>query len=198
MSFYVFARGVVFLVSKLLYSVRYEGLEHIPESGFILCSNHISQFDPIFVAVKVKPQCFFMAKEELFKFKPLGLLLRALGAFPVARGKGDTSAIDHSVELVKNKKVVAIFPEGHRSKTGELQKIKSGAVLVAAEAGCSILPCVIKKGKRRFLRRPVTVRYGPCISKEQLGILNRSPSEIRAANRLLTGTLGGLLEGTHV
>lgn len=198
MSFYTFARGVVYLVSKLLYSVRYEGLEHIPEGGFILCSNHISQFDPIFVAVKVKPQCFFMAKEELFRFKPLALLIRALGAFPVARGKGDTSAIEHSVELVKSGRVVAIFPEGHRSKTGELLKIKSGAVMVAAEAGCGILPCIIKKGRRRFLRRPVTVRYGPCISKEQLGIIGPTPSEIRAANRLLTGTLSGLLEETHV
>lgn len=198
MSFYVFARGVVNLVSRLMYKVRYEGVEHVPEKGFVLCSNHISQFDPIFVAMKLKPQCFFMAKEELFRFKPLALLLRALGAFPVARGKGDTGAIEKAVHLVKSGSVVAIFPEGHRSKTGELQKLKSGAVLIAAETGCGLQPCVIKKGKRKFIRRPVVVRYGTFITPEQLAIQNRAPSEIRAANRLLTGTLQNLLEEAHV
>ncbi|MDD6033685.1 MAG: lysophospholipid acyltransferase family protein [Oscillospiraceae bacterium] len=198
MSFYAFARGVVSLVSKLMYKVRYEGVEQVPEKGFVLCSNHISQFDPIFVAVKLKPQCFFMAKEELFRFKPLALLLRALGAFPVARGKGDTGAIEKAVNLVKSGNVVAIFPEGHRSKTGELQKLKSGAVLIAAETGCGLQPCVIKKGKRKFIRRPVVVRYGAFITPEQLAIQSRAPSEIRAANRLLTGTLQNLLEEAHV
>lgn len=198
MSFYTFARGVVYLVSKLAYKVRYEGLENIPQGGFILCSNHISQYDPIFVAVKVKPQCFFMAKEELFRFKPFAALIRALGAFPVARGKGDTSAIERAVELVQAGQVVAIFPEGHRSKTGELLKLKSGAVLIAAETGCGLLPCVIKKGKRRGIRRPVVVRYGAFIPPEQLGIKERLPSQIRSANRLLTASLTKLLEDTHV
>lgn len=197
MSFYTFARSVVYLVSKLLYKVQYQGLENIPEGGFILCSNHISQFDPIFVAVKVKPQCFFMAKEELFRFKPFGALIRALGAFPVARGKGDTGGIQRAVDLVRSGHVVAIFPEGHRSKTGELLKLKSGAVLIAAETGCGLLPCIIKKGKRKGIRRPVVVRYGNFVSHENLGIQNRLPSEIRFANRLLTASLTTLLEDTH-
>ena len=198
MTFYSLARSVVDLVSKLIYRVEYQGLENIPSGGFILCSNHISQYDPIFVAVKVKQQCFFMAKEELFRFKPLGMLIRALGAFPVSRGKGDTAAIDRAVSLVQGGQVVAIFPEGTRSKTGELLKLKSGAVVIAAQTGCGLLPCIIKKGKRRFLRRPVVVRYGNFITHEQLGITGNVPSQIRAANRMLTESLAGLLEDTHV
>lgn len=197
MTFYVLARWVVLQVSKLLYKVTYEGTEKVPDGGFILCSNHISLFDPIFVAVKVKPQCHFMAKEELFRNKALGLLLKALGAFPVSRGKGDTGAIDHAVDLVQNGRVVGIFPEGTRSKTGELQKLKSGAVVVAAQTGCGLQPCVIKKGEKRFLRTPVTVRFGDFITHEQLGITDRSPSQIRSANRLLTDTLKTMLEETH-
>lgn len=197
MTFYVLARWVVLQVSKLLYKVTYEGTEKVPDGGFILCSNHISLFDPIFVAVKVKPQCHFMAKEELFRNKALGLLLKALGAFPVSRGKGDTGAIDHAVDLVKSGKVVGIFPEGTRSRTGELQKLKSGAVVVAAQTGCGLQPCVIKKGEKKFLRTPVTVRYGDFIPPERLGITDRSPSQIRSANRLLTDTLKTMLEETH-
>lgn len=196
MTFYVLARWVVLQVSKLLYKVRYEGTEKVPEGGFVLCSNHISLFDPIFVAVKVKPQCHFMAKEELFKNKALGLLLSSLGAFPVARGKGDTGAIDYAVELVKNGGVVGIFPEGTRSKTGQLQRLKSGAVVVAAQTGCGLQPCIIKKGKKKFLRTPVTVRYGDFIPPEKLAITENAPSQIRAAIRLLTETLSTMLEET--
>lgn len=198
MSFYTFARSVVNLVARMRYKITYEGLENVPEGGFVLCCNHISMFDPILIAIKLKPQCYFMAKEELFKMKPFALLFRHLGAFPVARGKGDTGAIDYAVELVRNGKIVGIFPEGTRSRDGRLQKLKSGAVVVAAQTGCGLQPCVIKKGGRLFIRRALTVRYGKFISHEQLGITGHSPAQIRSANRLLTSTFTTMLEETHV
>lgn len=199
MSFYNFARQVTILVAHIRYHLRYEGLENIPtEGGFILCSNHISMFDPILVAIRVKPQCFFMAKEELFRFKPLGALIRALGAFPVSRGKGDTAAIDKAADIVKSGRVLAIFPEGHRSKDGKLLKLKSGAVVVASMTGADLLPCVIRKGPKKGLRYTVTVRYGKMIPNEKLGLTEaKAPAEIRGANRLLTDTLTGLLEETN-
>ncbi len=199
MSFYKFAQGVVRVVARILYRVRLEGLENVPaDRGFLLCSNHISSFDPIFVGGWIKPECTFMAKEELFRFKPFGALIRALGAFPVSRGKGDTAAIDRAVELVRSGRVVTIFPEGHRSKTGELLKLKSGAVVVASQTQADILPCAIKKGKRKLLRTPVTVRYGQMIPYQSLGITERTPAEIKRANRLLTAELSRLLEEIHV
>lgn len=199
MSFYKFAQGVVRVVARILYRVRLEGLENVPaDRGFLLCSNHISNFDPIFVGGWIKPECTFMAKEELFRFKPFGALIRALGAFPVSRGKGDTAAIDRAVELVRSGRVVTIFPEGHRSKTGELLKLKSGAVVVASQTQADILPCAIKKGKRKLLRTPVTVRYGQMIPYQSLGITERTPAEIKSANRLLTAELSRLLEEIHV
>ena len=199
MIFYKIARAATFLVSKILYKVRYEGLENVPnDRGFILCSNHISTFDPILIAVRLKPQCFFMAKEELFENKLLAPIIRGLGAFPVTRGKGDTAAIEKAVDYVKNGKVVAIFPEGHRSEDGKLQKLKSGAVVIAAETGMGLQPCVIKKGSQKRLRTPVVIRYGKFITHEQLGLTGKVPSQIRAANRLLTNSMENMLEDIHV
>ncbi len=195
--FYYIARAVVYIVLLILYKPRFEGLENVPrDKGFILVSNHISNFDPIFIAVKVKPQCFFMAKEELFRNPFVSLIIRGLGAFPVSRGKGDTAAVEKAVGLVKAGKVVAIFPEGHRSPDGKLQKLKSGAVVIAAETGGGMQPCIIQKGTKKILRTPVTIRYGKFISHEELGLNGRSPSQIRAANKLLTRTLAGLMEET--
>ena len=199
MIFYKISRAATFLVSKILYKVRYEGLENVPnDRGFILCSNHISTFDPILIAVRLKPQCFFMAKEELFENKLLAPIIRGLGAFPVTRGKGDTAAIEKAVDYVKNGKVVAIFPEGHRSEDGKLQKLKSGAVVIAAETGMGLQPCVIKKGPQKRLRTPVVIRYGKFITHEQLGLTGKVPSQIRAANRLLTNSMENMLEDIHV
>ena len=198
MSFYTFGRAVTNAFVHLIYHLKFEGLENVPEDrGFILCSNHISDLDPILVAIRVKPQCFFMAKEELFRIPVLGAIVRALGAFPVARGKGDTAAIDRAVEVVNSGHVLAIFPEGTRTKDGKLLKLKSGAIVVASKTGGDLLPCVVKKGKRKFLRRTVTIKYGKVISNETLGITGTSPSELKQANKLLTATLTGMLEEIH-
>lgn len=118
MSFYNFGRAVTTAFVRIIYRLRFEGLENVPEDrGFILCSNHISDLDPILVAIRVKPQCFFMAKEELFKIPVLASIVRALGAFPVARGKGDTAAIDHAVDVVNSGHVLAIFRRVPAPKT---------------------------------------------------------------------------------
>ena len=197
--FYYIARIAVYIVLMIFYKPRFEGLENVPkDKGFILVSNHISNFDPIFVAVKVKPRCYFMAKEELFRNPFVSLIIRGLGAFPVSRGKGDTAAVEKAVGYVKEGKVVAIFPEGHRSPDGKLQKLKSGAVVIAAETGGGMQPCVGRQGPKKGLRPPVVIRYGKFISHEELGLTGRTPSQIRTANKLLTKTLTGLLEETDV
>ena len=135
-----------------------------------------------------------MGKKELFKNPLLSRIFRALGAFPVDRGKGDTGAVDHAVELVKQNKIFAIFPEGTRSKTGELGRLKSGAVVIASRTGGDILPCVIKKGKRKFLRGNVIVNFGKLIPNSSLELSENSPSQIKTATRLLTKTFEDLLE----
>ncbi|MEG2597047.1 MAG: lysophospholipid acyltransferase family protein, partial [Oscillospiraceae bacterium] len=140
------------------------------------------------------PQCFFMAKEELFKMPFLSAIFRKLGAFPVARGKGDTAAIDRAVQIVKDGHIVAIFPEGTRSTDGKLLRLKSGAILIAAQTGGDLLPCVVKKERGRFLRKRVIIRYGKIIENTALGITGTIPSEIKKANKLLTDTLTHMLE----
>ena len=195
MSFYSVVRNIVAAAVPLFLRIKAEGLENIPnDRGYILCCNHISFLDPIVLAVKIKKQCHFMGKKELFKNPVLSSFFRALGAFPVDRGKGDTQAVDHAVQLVRDNKVFAIFPEGTRSKTGALGRLKSGAVVIASRTGGDILPCVIKKGKRRFLRKTITVKFGNIIPNSALDIEGNAPSQIKSATRLLAKTFEDLLE----
>ncbi len=172
---------------------EFEG-EFPKEKGFVLACNHVSDLDPVILGIACPKRIRYMAKEELFRVPVLGFIIRHLGAFPVARGKGDKDAIHNAVKLVEEGGVLGIFPEGGRSKDGKLRKMKSGAVVVASQTGGDIVPAAILYGQRKlFHRRPVTVKFGSPIPNEVLQITGNNKSELRAANTLLGERIAGLL-----
>lgn len=160
------------------------GAEKIPADGkVILCANHLSNWDPVLLLLSQPRRIAFMAKEELFRFKPLGWLLRhVFGAFPVARGKGDTGALDAGAEAIENGDMMGIFPEGTRSRDGRLMRFKSGAALIAARTGASVLPVGIDRRAKAFRR--VTVTVGDLITPEELHLTGDTP-DLRYATRLM-------------
>lgn len=197
-GFYRFGKAVCNLFCTLAFRVEAEGMENLPKTGgFILASNHVTEFDPLFVGIKLKRQLNFMAKAELFKNKLFGAVIRGLGAFPVERGKGDNTAIERAISTVKNGDILAIFPEGTRSKDGELKRFKSGAIVVAANTGADIVPtCVYIEdiGKGLKFRSKVKIRYGKPIANEKLLLDASSPSTIKRASNLVREGIAELLE----
>ncbi len=195
MNFYSFSRVVCNAFVRIAFHFRVDGVENLPESGgFILCSNHRSYLDPVFLGVKVKRELSFMAKEELFRVKVLGPIIKKLGAFPIARGKGDTGAVEFAIDTVKAGKVLTLFPEGTRSKNGELLKLKSGVIIIAAQSQGVVVPsAIIFEGKLRF-RRKVTIRYGKPISCEELEVDGMDRQSLKHAREKLTLKMSELLE----
>lgn len=121
-----------------------------------------------------------MAKEELFHQNVFFTgLIKAFGAFPVTRGKGDTAAIDVSVEKLEMGRNLVIFPEGTRSKDGKVGKGKTGVALIAAIAQVPVVPVGINfEGKLRF-RRKVVVRFGKPIKPEELAVKTTGPRDLK-------------------
>lgn len=195
MTFYDFAFIVCNAFVKVGFKFRAEGVENLPQTGgYILCSNHRSYLDPIFLGVKVKRQLAFMAKEELFRVKVLGPIIKKLGAFPIARGKGDTGAVEFAIDTVKSGKALMLFPEGTRSKDGKLLKLKSGVIVIASQSQGLIVPsAIVFEGKLRF-RRKVTVRYGKPISCDELELNGVDRQSLKAAREKLTARISELLE----
>ena len=76
--FFVFVYYLVGFVTRLLHPVTVEGLERLPRNGVLLCPNHSSDWDPFLIALSLPKnyRLHIMAKEELFRFKPLGWVLR--------------------------------------------------------------------------------------------------------------------------
>jgi 1-acyl-sn-glycerol-3-phosphate acyltransferase len=165
---YVASRLLCLVISKALFSLRIEGQEHIPDTGAaIVAANHVSFLDPVIIGVAVPRPLHFMAKEELFRFGPVGRVLRTYQAFPVGRGKGDLLAIKQAVSLLQQGELVLIFPEGTRGDGRRLGPAKPGIGLVAARSRAPVVP-VFHRGTERALPRgawiprprPIMVKFG--------------------------------------
>jgi 1-acyl-sn-glycerol-3-phosphate acyltransferase len=175
--FYEAHRVPLRLLFSLLLRVRARDLQRLPRTGgVVLVCNHLTDLDPLLLATLLPRQLHFMAKEELFRFKPLGWWLRQTGTFPVRRGEVDRAALRHAEALLRAGHAVMVFPEGHRSATAQLQEARAGAVLLASRTGCPILPLAIagtehlswkgqtgRSGLRRLHRPLVRIRAGELI-----------------------------------
>lgn len=158
--FYI-AKWLVWIAMKIAFSVKLEGKENIPkDTNCIFASNHRTNADPPLVSCGLKGKHSFMAKEELFKNKFFGWLIRNLGAFPVARGKGDMAVLDTAVERLENGYNLMIFPEGTRSKDGKVHRGHSGAAVIAARSGKPVIPVGIVFGEKLKFRTKIVVKYG--------------------------------------
>ncbi|PLT45627.1 1-acyl-sn-glycerol-3-phosphate acyltransferase [Paenibacillus pasadenensis] len=142
----------------MLFRLKAEGLQHVPADGpVILCSNHISNFDPPTVGIKLDRKVHYMAKAELFEVPVLGKLIHGLGAFPVKRGGVSKESIRTAITLLKEGGVMGIFPEGTRNSGGDAAK--KGAAMIAMRSGATVIPVAIVGSYRLFGKTRVI--YGP-------------------------------------
>lgn len=133
------------------------GTENVPASGgVVLCTNHISLWDPPFVGSPLNRIVHFMAKAELFNIPVLGWWIRNVGAFPVKRGGVSKESIKLALKLLKEGNILAVFPEGTRGNTGGMGK--KGAAMLALKSGATVIPAAII-GEYKLFRRQ-TVIYG--------------------------------------
>ncbi|TGE34323.1 lysophospholipid acyltransferase family protein [Desulfosporosinus sp. Sb-LF] len=152
MSLYDFAKGFFRLLFKLM-GWKVKGAENLPTEGpVILAINHVSLWDPVVAACSLSRQVSFMAKEELFRIPVLGRIFSKVGAFPVKRGQGDMSAIRKSLEILKEGRVLGLFPEGTRSQTGEIQKGLPGMVVLMEKSKATVVPVKVYGTRNLFTK----------------------------------------------
>lgn len=194
---YRLARLLVKIAFYIYFNIKVIGRENIPrqKGGYIIASNHVSNNDPPMVGIVFNGRYTFMAKAELFKNPLFGRLIRQLGAFPVKRGSKDMKAVDTAIESLEKGNIFIIFPEGTRSKNGELGRPKSGVTLVAAKAKVPLVPVFIKYGKKRIWRRNALVSIGkplPVETFENLDIQNKR--DIRLVSDKIMDEIASLKE----
>ncbi len=186
---YSFARSLVNAVLKPVYRIEVIGRENIPEDGgVLLCSNHIDNLDPPVVGITAPRPVHFMAKEELFSVPLLGKIVPHLNAFPVKRGMSDREALRKGLGILKDGKVLGLFPEGTRSKTGEMGKGLAGAGFFALRSEAHVVPCAIIGPYKAF--KKLKVVYGKPID---MGSIKEKKLNAEQATDLIMGEIQKLI-----
>ncbi len=196
---YRVGKAIVPPIFRLTNPLIIQGREEMPKTGrVIICCNHVTMRDPIFVSTVHKRQIYYMAKAELFENKFVGGIISSLGAFPVHRGQGggDVDAMASAKRLLSQEQAVGIFIEGTRSRTGQLLKPKTGAVMLAHETNSPILPMCITApgGKVPSSFQKLAISCGKLIQPEELNIEEGNISSYRKAARYVMEQISQLRE----
>jgi 1-acyl-sn-glycerol-3-phosphate acyltransferase len=153
------------------------GAENVPKTGgAVLVINHLSYMDFAYAGFAAHPSkrlVRFMAKDDVFRHKISGPLMRGMHHIPVDRAAGAAS-FREAVTALRAGEIVGVFPEATISRSFELKGFKSGAVRMAQAAGVPVLPMVIwgsqrvwTKGYPKRLGRsnvPITLSVGEPIA----------------------------------
>ena len=160
-GYHIFS-NILNFIGHILFWDKVEGKEKIPKDGAcILAGNHTSIFDAYLLFRGTKRPIHFIAKKELFK-SPFGWFFKMMHLIPVDRENKNVDAMKFTLNLLKNNKVIGIFPEGtFHDKDSKIKKelllpFKPGAISFAEKSDAPIIPFAIV-GKIKLFSRPKIV-----------------------------------------
>lgn len=163
---------------------RAYGFENLPPGGALLLVNHQSFLDPLFVGVGLRRPISYLARDTLFRVPVVGWILRNTYVMPISRESAGTESLRESIRRLEHGFLVGIFPEGTRSRTGELGEFKPGFLVLLRRAGVPVIPVAVAGAYEAFPRgaiipRPKRARvvYGPPLDRERLAELSQKGRE---------------------
>lgn len=190
-SLYKLGRFFIRPYLRFRFNPQISGTQNVPSSGAVLfVSNHLGALDTFLIPSFAPRQVHFLAKASLFDGRFKNLVMRSIGAVPVYREAG--SAAQEALHLGKNillsGRVFAVFPEGSRSKTGLLNRGRSGASWLALETGATVIPIGLRGTDPQNLKtkkNAVEMIIGEKIDLEDLKNLPASRARKVATERIM-------------
>jgi acyl-[acyl-carrier-protein]-phospholipid O-acyltransferase/long-chain-fatty-acid--[acyl-carrier-protein] ligase len=169
-------RSIVLMISKIMYRVKIEGLENVPETGVIITPNHVSWVDGVLVGLATPRHPRMVVFADYFE-KPWIKWFGQLGrVIPIHPGKRSIiESLRTAREALNNGEIVCVFPEGGITRTGAIREFQPGVLTILKGTNAPVVPVYIdglwgsifsfKGGKffwkiPRKLRPRVTIRFG--------------------------------------
>jgi 1-acyl-sn-glycerol-3-phosphate acyltransferase len=181
---YIFGHGGVYL-GLWLCGIRFKvaGQEHLPlDRAAVYCSNHESNVDPPLLFTALHPRMHILYKHEIDQIPVLARAFRMGGFIPIDRRNKESAmrSIEKGAATIRSGSSFLIFPEGTRSRTGEMLPFKKGGFVMAIKAGAPIVPVAISGGRAAMQRgsaiiRPVriSIRVGPPVETAHVDLNDR-------------------------
>ncbi len=133
--------AIVYTFGQLVLKVRVTGRDKLVPGPQILASNHASNFDPLLVGLGAAREIHFLAKDSLFAASRFfAWLIHTYNAWPVRREGGDPAAMKRCSWLLGKRQTIVLFPEGTRSKTGDITPFKPGIGMLAITNRVPVVP----------------------------------------------------------
>lgn len=175
------------LVYKFYFRWRVFYPERVPQKGpVILASNHASILDPPLVGSGLKRGINYLARESLFRFPGIGALLRSWNAVPVDRDGGGARGLKTILDRLHRGGAIILFPEGTRTRDGNLQPARSGIGLTVIKSEAPVVPVRVfgtfaAYGRDVKFPKPhrLAVKYGKPMMFEDLRAEAKGCSKIR-------------------
>jgi 1-acyl-sn-glycerol-3-phosphate acyltransferase len=188
--------GVQLALSLAGIRYRVTGLENVPSGAVVFCSNHESNVDPPVLFRTLHPCLHILYKAELHKFPIMGAAFDVGGFVPIERQNRERAmeSIGRGADSLRAGNSFLIFPEGTRSRTGELLPFKKGGFIMAIQAQVPIVPVAVEGGRAAMRKgsavvRPVhvSVRIGEPVATRGMTVDDRDLliEQVRGAIRLL-------------
>ena len=174
------SRALCVALFRTLYRLRIEGREHVPAGGpLILVANHTSFFDAGILAAalpgRVAQQVFYLGLEWFFRHPVLAWWGRGMRVIPVDMDTYLVRALQASARVLRDGKILCVFPEGERSNDGRVRAFRKGTGILVRELAVPVLPVHITgsfeawpRGRSLPRLHPLRIRFGPVITAEQL------------------------------
>ena len=123
------------------FSLRTEGHQHVPRRGAaLLLANHQSFLDPLLVGLAVRRHAVFLARQTLFRHRSLAWLMRSLHAVPVNQEGFARKGLKTILAQLQAGRIVGIFPEGERTRDGQITPLRPGVLLLIKKMQMPIVP----------------------------------------------------------
>jgi 1-acyl-sn-glycerol-3-phosphate acyltransferase len=157
-------RATLLLLMRILFRIEHGGMQNVPRDGpLLIVANHVTYFDPFWIAVRIYRRLRFMAWDKIFGIPIAGPVFNWLGAFPVSLENPESGAYKSALGILQRGGALMIFPEGGRSPNGSLMRFKPGAARLAMRTGATVLPVAVRGGvkvwnRAMWLPRPAKVR----------------------------------------
>jgi 1-acyl-sn-glycerol-3-phosphate acyltransferase len=168
------------LAAVYVFRIRCRGQQALQKTGgALILSNHQSNLDPILIGLVCDRGLNYVARQTLFNFAPLAWLMRSVGGFPIDREGSGLAGLKETLRRIEQGGIVVLFPEGTRTRDGEVHALKPGFCAIARRAGVSLVPLAIDgafdswpRGQR--LPRPATicVQFGTPIEPAEVAVLS--------------------------
>lgn len=191
-------RGAGFALKLGGVRIRLEGSERLRPGGtYVFMSNHVGMIEPVALVVSL-PRVSALAKLEIFSIPVLGRAMRIAGFVPVLRGTAHApAAVEQAVQTLRGGRSILCFPEGTRSRTGELLPFRRGVFLMAIRGGVPVVPITCLGSREIMLKGDLRIHPGEVriVIHEPIATAGMGEEERFALTERVRDVIGSALGG---